>query len=327
MLAKSTVELLPSLNSDEGICNAARVSFAKTADAYTPEQNAKILRYLWKNKHWSPFGHARITFRLEARNDSIYNAMCNFFMYANLAGFAWQTTISRALLLQGSLWAWYENLRYMPSEHAQDIRRYLRDVYPACADMFKPGYVSDLVRPWDHNIFDVEHHAQFQTVSVRVTTSLFNARQLVKHQQQLCWNEESRRYIDSAVTFLDIEQFRQRPDGSIKQGSAADFDQKHNDIMRQTYARHMSISNMCYDSYLKLGMAPEQARAVLPVAAMTQWIWTGSVLAFHRVCKLRCDPHAQKEVRDVGEQLRAILDSQYPVTMAALDAEPEPELG
>ena len=49
-----------------------------------------------------------------------------------------------------------------------------------------------------------------------------------------------------------------------------------------------------YERLLKAGVAPEEARIVLPLNTMVTWIWTGSLLAFNRVYQQRIDSHAQK---------------------------------
>jgi len=59
-------------------------------------------------------------------------------------------------------------------------------------------------------------------------------------------------------------------------------------------------SAFLYDQLLNAGVCAEQARMFLPQNMMTEWIWTGSLMAFARVCKLRLDSHTQKETRDVA---------------------------
>jgi thymidylate synthase (FAD) len=67
-------------------------------------------------------------------------------------------------------------------------------------------------------------------------------------------------------------------------------------------------------------VAPEQARMVLPLNTMTEWIWSGSLAAWARVCKLRLDPHAQEETRLVAEMFAKELEPIFPVSWAALMA-------
>ena len=59
-------ELVGFYGSDETVANAARVSFHKDASQYTEEQNEKLIIYLAKHKHFSPFNHAFLSFRIKA---------------------------------------------------------------------------------------------------------------------------------------------------------------------------------------------------------------------------------------------------------------------
>jgi thymidylate synthase (FAD) len=73
-----------------------------------------------------------------------------------------------------------------------------------------------------------------------------------------------------------------------------------------------------YQAFLANGVAPEMARMVLPLNTMTEWVWSGSLMAFARVCRQRLDPHAQLECRLVAEQIDARLRHLFPESMGAL---------
>jgi thymidylate synthase (FAD) len=60
------VDLIDWMGSDDSVVNAARVSFDKTAMAYTMEKNEKLIQYLAKHNHWSPFAHTCLSFRIRA---------------------------------------------------------------------------------------------------------------------------------------------------------------------------------------------------------------------------------------------------------------------
>jgi thymidylate synthase (FAD) len=66
------------------------------------------------------------------------------------------------------------------------------------------------------------------------------------------------------------------------------------------------------------GLCPEQARMILPQSMMTEFIETGSLAAYARLVKLRTSPDAQKEIRDVAEQIGKVLRDVFPVSWAAL---------
>ena len=69
---------------------------------------------------------------------------------------------------------------------------------------------------------------------------------------------------------------------------------------------------------IKLGICPEQARMVLPQSMMTEWYWSGTLMAFARVCNLRCKPDTQKETRIVANQIDLLTSDLFPVSWEAL---------
>jgi thymidylate synthase (FAD) len=65
---------------------------------------------------------------------------------------------------------------------------------------------------------------------------------------------------------------------------------------------------------LKLGVCPEQARMVLPQNTMTEWIWTGTLYAWARMCQLRMDSHTQKETQEVALKIHEAMWELFPVS-------------
>lgn len=158
--------------------------------------------------------------------------------------------------------------------------------------------------------------------SFRIKAPLFVARQLGKHQVGLCWNEESRRYIDSEPEFYVPEkgQWRLRAE-NVKQGSSTEtfVGTPHNlTYGAQTPASVMGSAVRLYKSMIEQGICPEQARIVLPQSLLVTFIWSGSLAAFARVCKLRLDPHTQKETRDIAEMISNEMAQRFPVSWQAL---------
>ena len=70
----STVTFIDKMGTDVSIVNAARVSFHKESkykqdeagNWYLSDEDKKLLNYLAKHGHWSPFAHAFLSFRIEA---------------------------------------------------------------------------------------------------------------------------------------------------------------------------------------------------------------------------------------------------------------------
>ena len=163
-----------------------------------------------------------------------------------------------------------------------------------------------------HNHFTPLAHT---AVTIRVKAPIFIARQFVKHQIGLVWNEESRRYIDEEPEFYLPKMLRGRP-VNAKQGSSGDLESS--ELFTQMM---LTETKNCLDLYNRLlegNVAPEQARMVLPQNTMTNWMWTGSLVAFSRVVKLRVDEHAQKEAQELGWLINDVVAPLYPVSWKAL---------
>lgn len=163
------------------------------------------------------------------------------------------------------------------------------------------------------------------SIQVRVKAPIFVARQLVKHQVGLVWNEVSRRYVDSEPEFWFPKVWRGRPEGSMKQGSSGVVDlavrswaDGEDKFLPMTPYELCQDALKVYTSMLAQGVAPEQARMILPQNMMTTWIWTGSLVAFARVCKLRLDPHAQAETAEIAQGISDIVGPLFPVSWEAL---------
>jgi thymidylate synthase (FAD) len=153
------------------------------------------------------------------------------------------------------------------------------------------------------------------TAQFRINAPIYVARQLVKHQVGLVWNEVSRRYVDSEPEFYKPEDWRSKAE-NVKQGSGGKLDNQR--YCNSEFDDAMGASYEAYKNLIRIGVAPEQARMVLPLNTATEWYWTGSVAAFSRVCKLRLDPHTQQETREVAQQIDSALAEVFPVSWKAL---------
>ena len=204
------VELVDHMGTDLSVSNSARVSFSKWKDELE-EGDTKLINYLAKHEHTSPFRHTRITLRCEA-----------------------------------PIWL---------------------------------------------------------------------ARQLGKHQVSMDWNEVSRRYVDSGIEFF-VPEYRERPEGGIKQGSGGIH--PANEAWKNLTINHQERSLELYERMIESGVAPEQARGILPQNMMTTWIWSGSLLGFFHLWRLRSDSHAQVEAQQFAQQVADICEQLFSISWNAL---------
>ena len=161
--------------------------------------------------------------------------------------------------------------------------------------------------------------------SFHVKAPIFVARQLVKHKF-LRWNEISRRYVDDEPEFYTPDVWRGRAD-DVKQGSSsksvgdiwfADYGENFKSDVGFAISAKNETDLMLYKSLIDGGVAPEQARMVLPQSTMTEWYWSGSLDAFAAMCRLRCAPDTQYESRLVANPISDVMAELFPVSWEAL---------
>jgi thymidylate synthase (FAD) len=151
--------------------------------------------------------------------------------------------------------------------------------------------------------------------SFHVKAPIFVARQLVKHKF-LRWNEVSRRYVDDEPEFYYPDVWRGRS-ADKKQGSEGVV--KLEGVDGQIVDDYAAEALTAYQALLEAGVAPEQARMVLPQSTMTEWWWSGSLDAFADMCRLRITPDTQYETRQVALMIDKKMLELFPVSWLALE--------
>jgi len=164
-----------------------------------------------------------------------------------------------------------------------------------------------------HNHFTPFCH---NSLTFRVKAPIFVARQLHKHVVGGIINEVSRRYVDDEPEFYLPTLWHKAPTNA-KQGASEEAlpDQEGwtKDFINQTkYALAL------YNAAIEHGMAPEEARMILPLHTITEWWWTGSLMFFARVCKQRLDPHAQNATREVAQMISDSIPNEFQHSWKAL---------
>ena len=208
------VKLIDKMGSDLTVVNAARVSFANKHEEFNDKKDSKLIGFLAKHGHWSPFAHCSMQFHIRA--------------------------------------------------------------------------------------------------------PIFVARQLVKHQVGLSWNEISRRYVDTEVEFYEPEVWRGKADDKKQGSSDEEIDINPRQDMVNDYQQALRSAKWTYEELLRKGVAPEQARMVLPQSMITEWYWSGTLYAFARVCNLRLHETAQEETRLVANKISQHIRDSFPVCWVAL---------
>jgi len=126
------------------------------------------------------------------------------------------------------------------------------------------------------------------------------------------WNEISRRYVDSEPELYQPTEWRGRS-VDAKQGSEG-VTYPDPDII--SFYEHTALRS--YNELLEHGVAPEQARMVLPQSMYTEWYWSGSLYAFAKMCSLRCTPDSQYETRVIANLISDKMFELFTVSWDAL---------
>ena len=154
-----------------------------------------------------------------------------------------------------------------------------------------------------------------QTIKLRMKAPVPIRTQCFKSKIGFVENEESRRYISSTPE-LFIPEFRMAPESDIKQGSGGVHPQ--NSVWQQRYSVTCDRAILRFEEMIEAGVAPEQARFILPQGCYVNWVWTGSLYAYAEFCNKRKDGHAQGEIQQLANAIDPIMDTLFPVSWAAL---------
>ena len=165
-----------------------------------------------------------------------------------------------------------------------------------------------------------EHNSPFfhPQLRFRLKMPIFVAREWFRHTIGFARNEVSRRYVDSDVEcYVPSSDMIRERDTNKKQGSKATA-VDNSDNAKEHILDLTDLAVSTYNKLLSENVAPEVARMVLPQSMYTEFIETGSLAAYARLCHLRLGADAQKEIRVYAGLVDACLMEAFPVSWKAL---------
>ena len=169
-----------------------------------------------------------------------------------------------------------------------------------------------------HNHWTPFSHPQ---ITLRETVPIFVSRQRFKHVVGFSYNEVSRRYVDSDPEFYTPKVWRGRAENK-KQGSSEEIIDPGSLYLFDTWQEELYDFyyevKQYYNYLINKGVAPEQARMVLPQSMYTSYYVTGSLAAWARAYNLRSSEDAQSEIRELASQWKDIIEPLYPVSWKVL---------
>ena len=363
------VTLIDSMGSDLSVVNAARVSFAKeseweweesgvkspfTGESYQKlsDKDAKLISYLAKHNHWSPFGHTAITLHIKA---PIFIARQ---LGKHQVGLVWNE-VSRRYVDDTPEFYRFDSYRLK----APNVKQGSSDktFVPKGQSGRCPQCGLEFVAKGNRTIYC---SSQCQAKAYRSTPDGWRITKVSRLQQSA-----KKRGIEFSITKEDIPTPEKCPylgiplkyDNDGLQGDSASVDRIDN-VLGYVPGNIQTVSNKAntmksvatddelvtfsknallmhggfmvpqvdsldlyheemkrlYNHLISEGMAPEQARGFMPQTLFTEWYWTGNLYAFANVYNKRIDPHAQKEVQEVAKQIGEVIAPLFPVSWEAL---------
>lgn len=295
-----SAEYVDHNNDDLTVVNAARVSFDKKSETIT-DGDVKLIHYLANHNHWTPFAHSRFTF---------------IGAFGVLKSVPNETELRQGLVfdfgfqkVRHSFFGWVQLLKagYVNPIYEASLINQLILKMPVSSEAY--GFSGFRETQSEIHIPETEIDERFIDHTLRETVPIFVARQRFKHTVDIDYNEVSRRYVSDKPDFYWPEVWRGAPTNGAKQGSSeieitemtmGDYGENYTDEPGAIYSAFIEQCEMFYTSMINSGIAPEQARMVLPQSMMTSYHVTGSLISWRRSFGLRIDAHAQKEIRDLA---------------------------
>lgn len=150
----------------------------------------------------------------------------------------------------------------------------------------------------------------------RIKMPIFVAREWYRHTVGLTRNEVSRRYVDTTPECYVPIKWRMKSKDGRKQGSSAEIYPWEGAVLRAQQLVTGAVA--AYNTFIEAGIAPEMARMLLPQSTYTEFIETGSLAAYARICRLRLAPDAQKETSFYAQAVSELIAPLFPVSWAEL---------
>ncbi len=169
---------------------------------------------------------------------------------------------------------------------------------------------------WNHR-----HTTPFEAVSFtfEIKAPIFVFRQWHRHRTW-SYNELSARYRELPEEFYVPDEANVAPQSTNNKqgrGDAAAYNDDDKLLIRNAISQHCEEAFHVYRDLLARGVAKELARSVLPVATYSHMFATVNLLNLLKFLTLRCDGHAQYEIRVYADAMRELVRPIVPVCISA----------
>lgn len=249
----------------------------------------KFLTNIYKSGHTSVLEHERVIFK----SDSVVLPKDNKYFVS--------TYINGNYYISANVRAWLNstNKESIFYPYLKELYPFLFTEEPVCAKSSKTKVIDGKDVPVECR--DLHDAKTFKIIASRGCTH-----QLVRHRV-FSFSQQSQRYCNfsgdkfgHSIDFImpiinDVKEFTEDQMEEAKVYMAKSFENSENEY---------------FDLIEKYGLRPEDARNVLPNAAASIIVMTGTVKQWQDFFALRCDSHAQREIRDIANKIKEILNDE-----------------
>lgn len=353
------VKLVDHMGTDLSVVNAARVSFAKKHEEFDDARDAKLIRYLAKHGHWTPFGHTSVTIHVKAP----------IFVARQLAkhqvGLVWNEVSRRYVddkpeffeptvwrqraenVKQGSSATETVDLAFSAFDKGCQFCGAALTTQRNCEEAVKKFCTSSCQSKAYRQTTDgwirvkwsrLKQSAAKRGIEFTITPEdllplpkycFYLGVELQYNASELLPESASVNRIDPTLGYTpqNIEIISNKANSMLCNATRDELKLFTKQVQRRLgvfseasygVSEYYKGKAELYTRLIELGVCAEQARMLMPQAQQTEWYWTGSIAAWARVCKLRLDPHAQKETQEVARQIDEIVGELFPVSWKEL---------
>lgn len=326
-LVEPKVEEIKFTQYGKKIEKAGRVCY-KSDSNISDTSYVKFIQNIVKSGHTSVLEHERITFKLDLKTG--INPFCSINQKDHMKYF----NISKdpnedgVIYISANIRGWYESLEDEGGKVPNNgIYTGLKNAYPFIftkeakdtyttveyKNKFNPDEGTELVEAKlvqtaelisDINQIPTDIRDEHDSRTFEIVCSRACSHQLVRHRS-LSFSQQSQRYCNFSIDKFghSVDFIMPKFEGNLKVDKEIP-----EEAIKGTYKEYFEQSEDVYFSLIDAGLKPEDARAVLPNAAATTIVITGTTNDWKKFIALRDDSHAQGEIREIAKQIRQKLN-------------------
>lgn len=279
---KDSVKLVDLAEPGRKIEYAGRVCY-KSQDKITDESYIRFISNIVKSQHLSVLEHETKLFMFD---EELYNNnWCNNFNEEHYFNISRE---NKKVFVSGNIRAWYNLLGELDDNSdlfLKGLSTYLYQDYPY---IFKDFDIHPKCKYGHEAEEECENLGPHKLYTFEIVGSRSFTHQIVRHRT-LSFSQESQRYTNF---------FSNKFNHSIRYISNV-IPPNSEDLLQEIEDRYFQL--------IESGMKPEDARQILPNCAASTIVVSGTLDNWKKFLNLRCDTHAQREIREIAETIMHYL--------------------